>query len=71
MATLNEAHAPTSRNNVAEQGIVMSNCLKTFETYWLHSSVFSLEKQPSNLNFRSFFYSFLIAQLRFGFFLRF
>ena len=57
MATFNERRAPTSRNSVAEQGIVMSNCSKTFQTYWSHSSVFALEKQPKNLTFHIFFIS--------------
>ena len=46
VATFNETHAPASRKYVAEQGIVMPNLSKTFKTFWLHSSVFSLEKQP-------------------------
>ena len=57
MATFNERRAPTSRNNVAEQGIVMSNRSKTFQTYWSHSSIFALEKQPKNLSFHIFFIS--------------
>ena len=49
----------------------MPNWSKIFQTYWLHSLVFALEKQPSNLNFHSLFYSFLVAHFRFCFFLRF
>ena len=51
MATFNEARAATSRKYVAEEGIVMPNWSKTFQTLWLHSSVFALEKQPKNLDF--------------------
>ena len=55
LATFNETRAPTSRKDLAEQGIVMPNWLKTFQTFWLHSSVFPLEKQPKNLNFHNVF----------------
>ena len=51
--TFNETRAPTSRKYVAEKGIVMPNLSKTFQTFWLHSSVFSLENQPKNINFQS------------------
>ena len=54
MPTFNETRATTFRSYVAEQGIVMSNWLKTFHTFWSHSSIFALEKQPKNLNFQSF-----------------
>ena len=54
VATFNETRAPTSRKDEAEQGAVMPNWSKTFQTFWSHSSVFSLEKQPKNLNFQSF-----------------
>ena len=54
MATFSETHATTSRKDVAEQYIVMSNWSKTFQTFWSHSSVFALEKQPKNLNFQRF-----------------
>ena len=43
MATLNEMCAPTSRKYVAEEGIVMPNWLKTFQTFRSHSSLFALE----------------------------
>ena len=50
MATFNEkTRAPTSRKYVAEQGIVMPNWSKTFQTFQSHFSVFALEKQPKNL----------------------
>ena len=49
--TFSETRAPTSWKYIAEQGIEMSNWLKTFETFWLNSSVFALEEQPKNLNF--------------------
>ena len=54
MATLNETRAPSSRNHLAEQGIIMSNWWKLFQTYWSLSSVFTSEKQPKNLSFHSF-----------------
>ena len=57
MATFNEAREPTSRKFVAEQGIVMPNWSKIFQTFWSHSTIFALEKQPKNLNFHSFFIS--------------
>ena len=53
--TFNEMRATTFRSYVAEEGIVMSNWLKIFQTFWLHSSIFALEKKPKNLNFQSFF----------------
>ena len=55
MVTFNETRAPTSRKNLAEQGIVMPNLSKTFQTFWLHYSVFALEKQRKNINFQSFY----------------
>ena len=33
VVTFNEMRAPTSRKNVAEQGVVMPNWSKTFETF--------------------------------------
>ena len=48
--------APTSGKYVAEQGLVMSNWLKTFQRFWSHFSIFGLEKQPKNLKFQSSFY---------------
>ena len=56
-ATLIEMRAPTSRKYVAEQGIVMPNWSTAFQTFWSHSSVFALEKQPKTLNFQSVFTS--------------
>ena len=56
VTTFNETGAPTSRKYVAEQDIVMANSSKTFQTFWSHSSVFALEKQPKNLNFQRGFY---------------
>ena len=55
VATLNETSAPTSRKYVAQQGIVMRNWSKTFQSFWLHSSVSTLEKQSEKLKFQSFF----------------
>ena len=54
MATVNETRPPTASKYVAEQGILMQNWSKTFQTFWLRSSVFALEKQPKNLDFQSF-----------------
>ena len=45
MATLSETCALTSRKYVAEQGIVMPNLLQTLQSFWLHSSIFALEKK--------------------------
>ena len=52
MATFDEMREPTSRKYVAEEGIVMSNRSKTFQTFWSHSSVFPIEKLRENLNSR-------------------
>ena len=57
VATFNETRAPTFRKYVTEQGIMMPNWWKTFQTFLSHSSVFALEKQPKNLNFHSVFTS--------------
>ena len=57
VATFNEKRAPTSRKYVAEQDIVMPNWLKTFRSFWSHSSVFPKEKQPEKINFESLFNS--------------
>ena len=51
MVTFNERRAPTSKTNVAEQGIVIRNWSKKFPAFRLHSSLFALEKQPKNLKF--------------------
>ena len=45
MATFSQTRALTLGKYVAEQGVVMSNWLKTFQTCWSHSSLFALEKQ--------------------------
>ena len=55
--TFHETRAPTCRKHVSEQAIVISNWSIKFQTFWSHSSVFPLEKQPKNLNFYSFFAS--------------
>ena len=52
MVSFNEMCSPTSRIYVAEQGIVISDGSKTFQTFWSPA----LEKQPKNLNFQSIFY---------------
>ena len=54
VASFNETRAPTSRKYVVEKGSAMSNWSKTFETFWSHSSVSALEKQPEKVNFLSF-----------------
>ena len=56
MVSFNEMRSPTSRIYVAEQGIVISDGSKTFQTFWSPSCIFALEKQPKNLNFQSIFY---------------
>ena len=43
VATFNEPRALTSRKYVAKQGIAMPNWWKTFQTFWSHSSVCTLE----------------------------
>ena len=55
--TFNETRAPNSRKYVAEQGMLMPNWSKPFQTFWPHSSVFALEKQHRNKNFQRFFTS--------------
>ena len=55
VVTFNKRCAPTSRKYVAEQGILRPNWSKKFQTLWLESSVFLLEKQPKNLNFQLLF----------------
>ena len=57
VATFNETRAPTYRKNPAEQGIVMSNWSKTFQSFRPHSFVLVLEEEPNNLNFQGFFTS--------------
>ena len=49
MATFKETRAPTSREYVAEQGIVIPNWSKIIQTFRLHSSVFAKEKLRENL----------------------
>ena len=55
--TFSEMCASSSRNWVAEQGIVMQNWSKTFQTFCSDSSIFTLGKQPEKLTFESFFTS--------------
>ena len=55
VASFNETRPPTSRKNLVEEGIVMPNWPKTFQTFWWHSYPFALEKQPKNLNFQIFY----------------
>ena len=54
VSTFNETRAPTSRNYVAEQGIVMPNWSNMFQSFWSDSCVFALERQAKKLNFKSF-----------------
>ena len=57
VATFSETRAPTFLKYVDEQGIVIPNSSKTFQTFWSHSSVFALEEEPTNLNFQNVFTS--------------
>ena len=57
MATFDEMRAAISITYVAEQGIVMPNGSIPFQTFWLHTSGFALEKQSKNLNFQKLFTS--------------
>ena len=54
MASFSGTRAPTSRKYVVEQGSPPSNLSKTFQTFWSHTSILLLEKQPEKLNFQSF-----------------
>ena len=56
-ATFKETRAPTSRKYIAEQGIVISSLLKTFQTFRSHPSILAIEKLQKNVNFQSFFTS--------------
>ena len=44
VATFNERRLLTSRKCVPGQGILMQNLSETNQSFWLHSSVFALEK---------------------------
>ena len=44
VATFNERRLLTSRKCVPGQGILMQNLAETNQSFWLHSSVFALEK---------------------------
>ena len=57
VAAFGETRPSTSRKYVAEQGRVMPSFSKIFQTFWWHLFVFSLEKQPENLNFQGVFTS--------------
>ena len=58
VATLSETGALTSRTNVAEKGMSITNFLETLTLLWPHSSVFALEKNLLKmLNFDGFFFS--------------
>ena len=43
VTTFNETRSPTSRKDVAKDGIAMQNCSETLQMFWSHSSVFTLE----------------------------
>ena len=57
VVTFNETRAPTSREDVAKQGIMMPNWSKVIQTFYSHSSVFALEKEPKNIFFSECFTS--------------
>ena len=57
LATFNETREPNSRKYGAETDIVKPNWSKTFQTFWSHSYVVALQKQPENLNLQIFFTS--------------
>ena len=44
VATFNEKRAPTFRKHVAEEDKIMPNFLQSLQSFWLHYSVFVLEK---------------------------
>ena len=44
MVTFSEKHAQNFRKNVTGPDIIMLNFFQSFEFFWLHSSVFALEK---------------------------
>ena len=46
VGSLNEMTAPTSRKYVASKGIMWPNLSKTFQTFWLLSSVSGSEEEP-------------------------
>ena len=54
VVTLIETDAPTSRKNVAKQGIAMQNWSKTFQIFWSHSSVFAIKNSLKIQFFRVF-----------------
>ena len=54
VATFNERHVHSSRKYVVEPGIWTWNSWKALQTFWLHSSVFSLEKIPEKINLQSY-----------------
>ena len=49
--------ASTSRKYVSKPGKSIPDLSEKLRIFWLHSSVFALEKQRQNLNFQSFFTS--------------
>ena len=57
VATFSETCAPTFWKYVSYQGIIMPNLSEKLQFWWLHPSIFALEKQPKNLNFQSSFTS--------------
>lgn len=51
MAYYSETCELTSRKYAAEQGKIIPNSSKTFQFFWLHSSVFALQKSLKNAKF--------------------
>ena len=54
MATSSETCALTSRKYLAEQGMELPNLSEKPKFFLSHSSVFTLEKYPKNLNLGAF-----------------
>ena len=52
--SLIETRAPTSRKYVVDQGIAAQNWSKILQSFWSHSSVLALKKQPSKAQFSEF-----------------
>ena len=56
LGTFNERRTSTSRKHASEQGIVMSNCSKTFQNFRSHSFVFLFRKTTYKSKFSKTFY---------------
>ena len=48
IATFNEKRTPAYRKYIVEQGIMMPNLWQTLQSFWSHSSVFTLGKLSEN-----------------------